>query len=425
MSASRLLAVVRREYLERVRSKAFVVSTVLGPALMAGFLILPLLVMARQPGRPLRIAVVAPQDSLRTAVEESLARRQSSGLPRFEVVPAEIAPPAADGQAESRDRLRAAIRAGRLDAYVYLPPDALERSAAEYYGKNVSNVVDIGLVGAAVEEAIVERRLSAAGLAGEAVRRLTRKVDLKTVHLSSAGEREDRGGSFLLSMILMTMLYTAVTMWGAAVMNGVIEEKTSRAVELVVSSLRPWTLFAGKLLGVGAAGLTQFAIWAVCLGLLSALLAPAVSAQGARLPEVSALLVVWFVESFLAGYFLYGALYAAVGAAVNTTQEAQPLVFSVMTPMIAGFVFFPAVLGNPDSALATALSLVPFFAPLLMFLRVAASSPPAWQLALCLALSLAAIAGVTWFASRVYRVGILMYGKRATLPEMLRWVGRR
>jgi ABC-2 type transport system permease protein len=279
-------------------------------------------------------------------------------------------------------------------------------------------------VDAAVEEALIGRRLTTAGLAADSVKSLTRKVDLKTVRLSSSGEREDRGGSFFLAMILMTMLYTAIAMWGAAVMNGVIEEKTSRVVEMIVSSLPPWTFFGGKLLGVGAAGLTQFAIWGASLGVLSAWAAAAAIATGAHLPEVSPLLVVTFVVAFVLGYFLYGALYAAVGATVNTQQEAQTLVFPVMAPMLTAFLFFPAVLGSPDSALSTTMSLVPFFAPLLMFLRVAAAPPPAWQLALCVALCLATIAAFTWLASRIYRVGILMYGKRATLPEIVRWVGR-
>jgi ABC-2 type transport system permease protein len=142
------------------------------------------------------------------------------------------------------------------------------------------------------------------------------------------------------------------------------------------------------------------------------------------MPEVSALLLASFVTCFVLGYFLYGALYAAVGATVNSQQEAQTLVFPVMAPLLAAFLFFPAVLGAPDSTLATTLSLVPFFAPILMFLRVAASPPPPWQLALCVALCLATITLVTWLAARIYRVGILMYGKRATLPEIARWIRR-
>lgn len=412
----RLATVVRREYVERVRSRSFLISTVLGPALMAGFLVVPTLVMARQRGKPLRVAVLDAQGTLRAAVEASLARRQAAGGERFDV----RSPPAAAGH-DPRQACRAAVLSGELDGYVYLPPDAVERSAAEYHGRNVSNMMDIGLLDTAVEEALIGRRLADQGLRPDAVRSVTRKLDLKTVRLSASGEREDRGGSFFLSMVLMTMLYTALTMWGAAVMNGVIEEKTSRVVELVVSSVPPWTFFAGKLLGVGAAGLTQFAIWGASLAVFSAWAATAATASGTQMPEVSALLVVSFVTCFVVGYFLYGALYAAVGAAVNAQQEAQSLAFLVMAPMLTAFLFFPAVLGSPDSTLSTALSLVPFFAPLLMFLRVAAGPPPAWQLVLCLALCLATVVLVTWVASRIYRVGILMYGKRATLPEMLRW----
>jgi ABC-2 type transport system permease protein len=418
----RLGAVARREYVERVRSKAFLISTVLGPLIMAGFTMVPMVVMARQRGQPLRVAILDAEGSLKAAVEQALSRRRANDLARFDVRPL---PPAAPG-GDLRDALRAQVLRGELDAYVYLPPDTLQRSAAEYHGRNVSNMMDIGLVDAAVEEAVIGRRLTRAGLAPDAVHDVTRKLDLKTVRLSTSGEREDRGGSFFLAMILMTILYTSIAMWGAAVMNGVIEEKTSRLVELVVSALPPWTFFGGKLLGVGAAGLTQFAVWGASLGALSVYTAAAAAgAGGPRLPEISPLLVASFVTSFLLGYFLYAALYAAVGSTVNSTQEAQTLVFPVMAPMLTAFLFFPAVLSSPDSAFATTLSLVPFFAPLLMFLRVAAAPPPAWQLVLCVSLCMGAIVLVTWMAARIYRVGILMYGKRATLPEIARWVRQR
>jgi ABC-2 type transport system permease protein len=237
----RLFAVARREYVERVRSKAFLVSTILGPVIMTGFMVVPTLVMARQRGQALRVAVLDAEGTLQDAVEQALARRKANDVARFDVRPV----PAAPGGNE-RETLRAAVLRGELDAYVYLPPDTVQRSAAEYHGKNVSNMMDIGLVDAAVEEAVVARRLTTAGLAPTAVEHVTRKLDLKTVRLSASGEREDRGGSFFLAMILMTILYTSIAMWGAAVMNGVIEEKTSRLVELVVSSLPTWTFCGGS-----------------------------------------------------------------------------------------------------------------------------------------------------------------------------------
>jgi ABC-2 type transport system permease protein len=413
----RVFAVARREYLERVRSKAFLVSTILGPALLAGFMIAPLL-LTRQRGRPLHVAVLDASGRLGADVTQSLARRKVAGQPRFMVDPASPGP-----VDQARAALQERMVRGEIDGYLFLGPDALERSAVEYYGTNVSNMMDLQLLDKAVEEALVSQRLAREGLDPERVRSLTRRVDLKTIRVTARGAREDRGASFILSLVLMMLLYTTLAVWGTAMMNGVIEEKTNRVVEVVVSSLPASRLFAGKLLGVGAAGLTQFVVWAACLAAISAAGAAGTGAAGA-LPELSPLLLVAFVLFFLLGYFLYGAMYASIGAAVNTTQEAQSLVFPVMMPLILSVVFYPMVLAAPDSSLSVALSLVPFFAPLLMFLRMTAVSPPAWQVASSMLLMLATIAVITWAAARIYRVGILMYGKRPTFPEIIRWVGR-
>ena len=411
---SRVFSVARREYLERVRSKAFIISTVLGPTLLAGFMIAPVL-LTRQRGRPLRVAVLDASGALRAEVTQSLARRKVAGQERFLVEPAPAAPDPA-----ARAALQERVVRGDLDGYLFIPADALERSAAEYYGKNVSNVMDLQLMDKAVEEALVSRRLAREGLDPERVRSLTRPVDLKTIRLTARGAREDRGGSFLLSLVLMMLLYTTMAMWGTAMMNGVIEEKSNRVVEVVVSSLPASRLFAGKLLGVGAAGLTQFLVWAACLAAISA--AGAAGGAAGVVPEMSPSLLLAFVLFFLLGYFLYGSMFASIGAAVNTPQEAQSLVFPVMMPLILSVVFYPMVLAAPDSTLSVVLSLIPFFAPLLMFLRMTAVSPPVWQVALSMVLMLVSIGVLTWAAARIYRVGILMYGKRATWREIARWV---
>ena len=414
----RVFAVARREYLERVRSRAFLVSTILGPTLLAGLMVVPIL-LSRQRGRPLHVAVLDASGGLGADVTQSLARRKAEGQERF------IVEPAPEGPVEkARAGLQERVARGNLDGYLFLPTDALERSAAEYYGKNVSNMMDLQLMDTAVEEALSSRRLAGAGLDPERIRTLTRRVELKKIRVTARGAREDRGGaSFLVSLVLMMLLYTTLAVWGAAVMNGVIEEKTSRVVEVIVASLPASRLFAGKLLGVGAAGLTQVAVWAACLAAISAAGAAGTGAAG-LLPELSPSLLVAFVVFFVLGFFLYGSMYASIGAAVNTMQDAQSLAFPVTTPLVLSVVFFPMVLSAPDGRLSVALSLVPFFAPMLMFLRMTAVSPPAWQVALSMLLMLAAIVGITWAAARIYRVGILMYGKRPTFPEIIRWAGR-
>ena len=411
---SRLRAVVRREFLERVRSKIFLIGTFVGPLLMLGLFLLPVLVMSKSRGQPLRLAIVDLTGALEPRVREALGARKAEDRPRFEV-----APPPAQADAEE---LRAEVLAGRLDGYVVLPSDALTRSVAEYHARNVSNLPDQRLLEEALSQVLVDERLAGEGIDAGRVRVLTRPLDLKTIRVSPGGDREDSGTSFLFSITLMMLLYTTVLMWGQALMTSVIEEKSSRVVEVMVSGIDSGTLLTGKLLGVGAAGLLQLLVWTATLGLLS-LYGGGIAGMGSfRMPEVSPLLLASFVVFFLLGYFLYAALYAAVGASVNSVQEAQGLAFFVVMPMVVAVMFFSPVLQSPNGGLAIGLSLVPFFSPVLMFLRITAVTPPAWQIALSVVLSLLAIAAVIWVAARIYRVGILMYGKRPTFPEILRWV---
>jgi ABC-2 type transport system permease protein len=387
---------------------------------MAALTIAPAL-MAGRVGKPLHLALLDETGRLEKPVEAALETQHLQDQPRF------IVEPAGDGDPEARESdLKLKVLAGTLDGYLKLPKDALTRSAAEYYGKTVSNMIDVRLMEDAVSSAIVSERLSGAGVDRTRVEALTRRADLKPVRLTASGEREDRGAGFLLSFMLMMMLYTTVLMWGQAVLTSVIEEKSNRVVEVIVSAVRPHHLLAGKLLGVGAAGLTQFLAWVSTLVVLSLFGAGIAAALGAgnKLPEIAPLTLVAFVVYFLLGYLMYSALFAAVGSCVNTTQEAQSLAFPVMMPLILAVMVFPMVLQAPDSPLSVGLSLVPFFAPLLMFLRISVLPPPLWQLALSVAICVATIAAIILVASRIYRVGILMYGKRPTLPEIMRWVGR-
>ena len=423
---SRLWPIVRREYLERVRSKAFIIATVLGPILTSGLMIVPIF-MAGQVGKPLRVAVLDASGTLGARVEAALTLRKRDGRPRFIVEPADATAPKASGGGpyEARERaLKDAVLAGRLDGYLELPASAVEKASASYYGKNVSNVIDLQTLQDTVSETLTGLRLSGAGFDPGRVRELTKRLDLKTIRLTAGGEREDHGASAIFSIILMMMLYTTVLMWGQAVLTGVIEEKANRVVEVIVSAIPSVNLLAGKLLGVGAAGLTQFLVWALSLALVSLAGAGFAAAGGARMPEVTPLLLVSFVLYFLLGYLLYSSLFAAVGASVNTTQEAQSLAFPVFMPLVVGVMFFPMVLQSPDSTLSTVLSLIPFLTPLLMFLRITVLTPPLWQIGLSMVLTGATILAVLWVAARIYRVGILMYGKRPTFPEILRWINR-
>lgn len=411
----RLAAIVRREFLERIRSKAFLVSTILGPLMIGALILVPALVGRR--GGPLKLAILDASGTLQKPLERALSRLESGGGPLFRVVPTEPGP-----IAERIRRLHQQVLDGRLDGFLFLPEDALQASVAEYHGRNVSNLPDLKELESATEDALVDARLTRAGLDPARLEAVTRHLDLRTIRVSKSGEREDRGGSFLLSVILLMMIYTTILLWGQALMTSVIEEKSSRVVEILASSVKPSRLLAGKLLGVGAAGLLQFLVWTSVLASFGVY--GTAAAGRLHLPDIPPAVLASFVVFFLLGYFLYGSLYAAVGAAVNTVQEAQGLVFPVLGPILLAMVFFPVVMNSPDGALSVALSLIPLMTPLLMFLRIVTLPPPAWQVGLSIVLTLATIVGVVYAAARVYRVGILMYGKRPTFPEILRWIRR-
>jgi ABC-2 type transport system permease protein len=414
----RTLVVARREYLERIRAKSFWIGTLLGPALIFGITVGPAYLMKSQKGKNVRLAVLDASGDLREAVESVLMQpRNDDTRPHY------LLQSAGEGDLETRrGRLRAAILAGTLDGYLYLAPNALETSTAEYFAKNVSDITLVSHLQSAVHEALIAVRFAKDGFDPGRAKSLTRKLDLKPIRVSATGEREDRAVGLLFSSLLLVMLYTTVLMWGQVVMSGVIEEKTNRVVEVMASTIPATTLFLGKLAGVGAAGLTQFLVWVLSMAVVGAWSGAASMTGGTPLPEITPLLLGSFVLFFLLGYFLYASLYAAVGAAVNTIQEAQNLLFPLIMPLIGALVCFPIVLRNPEGTLAVVLSLIPIFTPLIMFLRISVLTPPLWQIALSVVLTGATIGAVVWLSARIYRVGILMYGKRPTFPEIVRWV---
>jgi len=425
-----ILVIAKREFIERVRTKAFVIGTIIGPIFMAGIMIVPAF-MASRLAKSVTITVIDAEGSLRSLVEESLA---STGAPAEEAASSEarprnqgstqfsVKPPVGADLPAQREAAKQAVLKGTLDVYVVLPPDVLTESKAEYYAKSVTDFEGIRAVDRAIEKAVFGKRISAAGIDPAHVAALTKPLDLKRLRVSDKGEQEDRGVSFFLSLILVMMIYMGTLMWGQVVMTGVIEEKSNRVVEVIVSSTTPRNLLFGKLVGVGGAGLLQFGIWILALVGVSAASGSMAFLSGIDLPEINPVLIAAFPIFFLLGFFLYASLYAAIGAAVNTIQEAQNFIFPVMLPIIMAMVCWPVVMRAPASNISVVLSLIPFMTPILMFLRMSVLMPPVWQIALSVVLTSLTIAMVIWVAARIYRVGILMYGKPPNFPEMVRWV---
>ncbi len=422
---AKLWTIFRREYLSRVKTKGFIAGTILIPLFMIGVSVLPAIVMFLKSEDQRRIVVIDMSGEIFDGLVKSLDDTIGTGERKYRFEKKDASAIELDTVKKS---LADAIDQEKLDSYIYIPPNILSSNAAELYGRVVSNFQENERLEGVISRIVTEIRIRRSGLDPESVRQLTRDVNLKTFKVTAGGkEQEDRGYSFAIAYGLAMFLYMAMFIYGAIILRSVVEEKSSRVVESVVSSVRPFDLMAGKIFGVGAVGLTQFLIWALALGAVSLYGVQAVglinpAAKGVALPTVPLAVLAAFVIYFLLGYFLYATLYAAIGAMVNSDQEAQQLQWPIVILIIFPIMFIMFVIQNPASQTSVILSLVPFFTPILMLARIVVQMPPWWEILLSIAIMVTTIFVAVWLVSKIYRVGVLMYGKRPTLPELLKWI---
>ena len=442
MSPARAFVVAQREYLARVKSVSFWLATIVLPVFLAAIGILPTFFLLSS-GSAHRVAVVDETGELGVGLIERLTPEPSedpapaaSGAERVERqvesqlesarFETSLEPPAADPEAQ-RAELDRRVLDGELDAWIWIAGDALETSRVEYHAESVSNFITQDRLRDALSEVARERRYGDAGLDPEQIRKLARRVHLATFRITEEGtEEEGAEAGLILAYALFILLYMVLIFYGQQVLNGVIEEKSSRIVEVVVSTVRPFELLMGKLAGICGAALTQLAVW---LGAMVAFTLPGVVSAMTWIPEdvdvptVSPGLIGHFVLLFLLGFFVFCTVYAAIGSAFNHIQEAQQWsgVIAILLVMPPAMLFL-LVVQDPDSPVSVAVSLIPPFTPLLMMLRIAIKTPPVWQVALGYLLTTAFTLFMIWLSARVYRVGILMYGKKPTFRELWRWV---
>ncbi|MDD5565235.1 MAG: ABC transporter permease [Thermoanaerobaculaceae bacterium] len=421
----KLATVLRREYLTRVRTRAFWISTLAVPLLVTAFSVLPSLMVSSTGGR-YTIAVVTADKVLVADLQRILTARetQDTGLTGKLDITLQPVAPAGDAAAQ-RTELKRRVLAKELSAVVVLPAGILDDGSPEYVSTNVSAFRVMNRIERGVAEAVVHQRLAREGFPAAKVDAITKPVVMEAVRIApdlSESREAASEKSFLLSYVLCFLLYMTMIFYGYYVMRGVLEEKSSRVVEVVVANLRPSELMFGKIFGIGAVGLTQYAIWVLALLNLTVI----GSLFGSSLTEgraayVSPTLMVFFVVFFLLGYFQVAACYAAVGAAFNTEEEAQQMQTVVSLVLGLSFVLMFPVMANPDAPVSVVLSLIPIFSPVLFFMRMTIQSPPLWQTVLCLVLLVGSVLALARFAAAVYRVGILMYGKKPTLREIVQW----
>lgn len=405
--------VIRREYLERVRTKSFVVSTVLLPAFMLGVTVLPSVLANRKSNAVHRVVIVANDQVLADAISKQLSTSESDGTYKPQIRSANDA---------VRDELNKALSAGTIDGYLWITNDRLADGKVTYTSSNTSDFVQANELRSLVNAGVRRARLQERGLSPEQTDELLKPVKIESVRMEG-GKQKSGGtvGQFFAAFILAFMLYMTLIMYGMATMRSVLEEKTSRIMEVLLASVTSKELMAGKILGVGAVGLTQIAVWVIFLGGIGGS-SLTTSPDIRQMLNISPDMLIYLPVFFLLGYMLYSSMYAALGAMVNSEQEAQQWQWFVTMPLVVPIIMITGVIRQPDSALSVWMSMIPFFSPILMYVRIVAHTPPAWQIAVSAALLVATTYLLVVLCSRIYRVGILMYGKRPTLPEIVKWI---
>jgi ABC-2 type transport system permease protein len=417
-SKDKLFAIIKREYITRVRSKGFFIGTIISPLIMLGFATAPYILARTNAPSRYRIAII-DQNNDPSLVERiaSFLRPKTPGEQPFDLQ-RDVANTSAELEQTKQSLIRQ-VDAKKLDGYIILPPDALNQKEIIYYARNAANFGNRSRLGEAVNKAFAGRRITNAGLDPDDVSQLTRDVELRVLNQRGESER----GKAMLGFALLMIIYVTILVYGVTVLRGVVEEKQSRIIEVLLASVRPFDLMMGKVVGIGFVGLTQYFVWAVSgavIGLISASSKGEIS--GFTPPRISISLMIYFIVYYFLGYFMYATLYAMVGAIVSTEDDGQHLQTPISMTFAVSFVLASIVMENPGGMSATILSLIPYFSPALMFLRIAFDAAPGWQIALSIALMLLTILISVWIAAKIYRIGVLMHGRRPSLPELARWL---
>lgn len=409
------LLIAKREYLERIRSRVFRITTLIVPIGMAGMAFLVSMSGKKLEGVQ-NLAILSDNPGLAQQVKAAM----DDGP---------FAPKQVDVYAPSTDadltRVNQQVATHQIQGYLTLKTvEGENEPEATWISGSSINLVGKEQTESAVRSALIREQLLARGMSEDQVHDLMKETKLETKQLKNGTTvTSDSVKSFAGADVLIILLYASVLIYGINIARSVVEEKTSRIFEILLSTASSDSLMLGKLLGVGAVGMTQMGIW---VGLV-VLYAGSAMAASQGIHGLSSLgltrgELLFFPIFFLGGFLLYSALAAALGSSVNGEGEIQQFSFILISPLVASVAMLGYVLGNPNSTASVVLSLLPPFTPIIMYMRICVQMPPAWQIWLSIALLAAAVYGMVWLSARIYRIGVLMYGKRATLPEMLRWL---
>jgi len=444
---TKMFSVLKREYLQAVRKKSFIILTLLMPVLMGALFFIPSLIAMKGLGEK-HIVVVDGTGRLESALEapdtvkpqqptvdmgqdmEKLAKQSRRNVPLGNIQIQYVSATDQDPRAVADpflERLKEKSKENPIDGVLVIPASVFESSDTKitYYSRSSTDLIAQERLGRKINDEIQRSRLTERGIEEDQISSILRRVSVEAVQLTRGGE-EKKGGemNFLIGFFFAALLLMPSLLYGTEVMRGIVQEKTDRVVEVLISSLTPMQLLSGKIMGLAFVGLTQLAVWltmgAVLGGYSAGIAAMATDFNLAQF--IRPMVFVYFIVFFILGYLTYVCFYAIAGAVCNSEKEAQQFAAPViMVLMIPWFLMMPIIM-NPDSSLSVGLSLFPLFAPITMFVRILVSEPALWQIALSIGLSIGTIYVLMWITAKIFRVGILSYGKRPTIPELWKWL---
>ncbi len=430
----KVLLVIQREYLARVKKKSFLIATILTPLIFPAIMgVFVWIAMEEQGSQSLRIIEVIDETDL-FFMESSEQYAFTSSV---------------DDPAIAKKMVQDGARYG----FLHIPKMELEDpKGIQFYGVENPSTSLMGYLENALKRKIEDQKLYAQGIDPKVLKEIRADVSIQSITLGEKGEEKinDANVNYAIGFIAGILIYIFIFVYGNQIMQGVIEEKSTRIIEILVSSLKPFQLMMGKIVGIGAVGLTQFLIWVVLIGALSSIVMgvlgmqmPQQQAMELANPEIAqmnpdtseladivavisgidfAALVVSFIIYFLGGYLLYGSLFAAIGSAVDSPTDAQQFMFPITIPLIVAYMgLFVFVLQDPTSSTSFWLSIIPLTSPIAMMGRIS-YGVPLWELALSMGLLIGGFLFTTWLAGKIYRIGILMHGTKPTYRILWKWI---
>ncbi len=444
----KVITVIKREYITRVKTKGFAASILLMPVMMCIMMVLPSLMMTLQhkSDETKTFVVFDETGAIFSRMQRALDEDpffHHDGRRVYQLIehPSDF-----NGNLEIKNQLNQQLEAKEIQGYIEIPADVFERLQVSYYAKNLTNFETQRAFRRVISQIVINKRLEDKGYAAHEVRTLMQRIRLTEYAVTATAEKvEDaetatvagRETTFVklgLTYILTFSLYIFTLLYGASVMRSVLEEKTTRIVEVIISSIKPYQLLLGKIIGVCSVCLSMFLIWGACAVLLLMNINPILGLFGRQelppqLIEITNIIkstgpsaFLYFLIYFVSGFFLFSTLYAVVGAICNSEEEAQQVVTPLVMVLVIPFMLMFGLFRVPDSTLTIVLSHVPFFSPLIMFMRISVLTPPLWEILINIAVMIATIVGANLVMGKIYKIGILMYGKRPTLRELWKWL---